>query len=202
MSILSAVTSAGAQLFGWIVREPCERNPESVAKAWEGMSTHAPTLADCGRMYAAYGRCFSIEQLRFITRHPDPLSLARWVASGWIHLRFESNKGFIAEEGFVSPRPRQISGSLWLFTVLVALFMALAIASVFQGQNGPALSLALLCTFLCALTLVEFVDVRSRHNARRAIEACSRDTGTPKSSNKPVKAQKSWRLFRVKRGLV
>lgn len=205
MSLLSTIASVGAQLLGWIVREPCDRNPEAVAKAWEGMSTHAPALADCGRMYAAYGRCFTIEQLRFITRHSDPLSLARWASSGWAHLRFEPRRGFVAEEGFVAPRPQQITISLWFLTVFAAVFLALAIAGVFQNQTGPALSSALLSAFLCLLTLVEFVDVRGRHNARRAIEACAQSPAGQKGDPRvihPSAAKKSWRFFRVKRGLL
>jgi hypothetical protein len=205
VSALSAIASAGTQLLGWIAREPCERNPEAVAKAWAEMSAHAPALADCGRMYAAYGRCFTVQQLSFITRHSDPLSLARWVSSGWAHLRFDPRSGFIAEDGFLSPRPQQSSGSLWAFTLLAAGFIALAIACVYQNQAGPALGLALMAAVLCLLTLVEFVDVRCRHNARRAIEACTgeslgRDAGSRLTHT--LEAKQRWRLFRVKRGLV
>jgi len=156
-------------------------------------------------MYAAYGRAFTVEQIRYIARQPDPLSLAGWVASGSIYLRFEPKGGYVAEEGFVAPRPQHISAALWTFTFFGAAMEAVASAFVFQNQNGPAVASALIGVFGFLLTLIEFVDVRRRHNARRAIEACARASGVQKIDHKNTAAWRrkwSWRLFRVRRGLV
>ena len=77
----SGVATLVGDFLSWIVREHCTLNPEAVAKAWEQMNAEAPTLADAGRMFAAYGADFTIAELRYIARHPEALRLARNAAA-------------------------------------------------------------------------------------------------------------------------
>ncbi|WP_458765944.1 hypothetical protein [Cupriavidus basilensis] len=203
MSSSNSLLSQLGQLFSWVAREHCVRHPEAVAKAWEALTPHAPTLADCGRMYAAYGQDFTVVQLRYLARHPEALSLTRWAAGGWHYLTFDPAAGFKADQGYVSPRPGQASGGLWLFGFATAIMLALSIAAIFQSQTAAAAGCAALMVFCLLLTLVEFVDVRSRHHARRAIALCDH-------SQSPVipapavlaSARRGWRANRLKRGMV
>lgn len=170
----SAVSwSQGVQLLSWLAREPCVQNPDAVARAWEVMAPAAPTLADCGRMYAAYGRSFSVAQLRYIAQHSAALLLARWAASGWPYLRFNEDLGFTAGPTYVELRPGQVTPSFWAFCFGTVTIFSLAVAAFTYGKTSGGVGGLVLAAICLAFLMLEFVDLRSRHHARRAIALCA-----------------------------
>lgn len=153
----------------WIVREHCARNPEAVAKAWEQMNAEAPTLADAGRMFAAYGVDLSIAELRYIARHPEALRLARHVAAGRQYLDFDESVGFRAEKAFVPPAPRSVR-QVAVPMFLTMLGLVIAVLSSLANNFRLAAILGALTVVMLLATLIEFAEIRGRHWARKAIE--------------------------------
>ncbi len=172
MNLLNGPWSQGGQLLSWLAREHCTRHPDAVAKAWEAMAPHAPTLADCGRMYAAYGQSFTVPQLRYLSRHPEALSLARWSAAGWHYLEFDPRFGFIPKSNYVELQPGRGTYSLWSFCLGAIAMFCLAIVMLPAGKTELCTSAVAVGTVSLVFSLLEFVDVRSRHHARRAISLC------------------------------
>lgn len=165
----SGIASLVGGFLSWIVREHCARNPESVAKAWEQMNAEAPTLADAGRMFAAYGTDFSIAELRYIARHPEALRLARHVAAGQQYLDFDESAGFRAEKTFVPPAPRSVRQvAMPMFLTMFGL--VIAVLALLADNFKWAAILGALTVVLLLATLVEFAEMRGRHWARKAIE--------------------------------
>lgn len=165
----SGIASLVGGFLSWIVREHCSRNPEAVAKAWEQMNAEAPTLADAGRMFAAYGADFTIAELHYIARHPEALRLARNAAAGRQYLDFSEATGFRAEKTFVPPAPQSVRPLIApvIFTVLGLVFTLLGLLT--DNFKGAAVLGALTAMSLLVI-LVEFSEMRDRHRARRAIE--------------------------------
>ncbi|CAJ0784977.1 hypothetical protein R8510_05325 [Ralstonia chuxiongensis] len=140
-----------------------------MAKAWEQINPDAPTLADAGRMFAAYGSDFTLAELRYIARHPEALRLARNVAAGRQYLDFSESAGFSAEKTFVPPEPGAARQLVAPIAMTVLGFIIVAVALLANNFKGAAIVGAL--TALSVLvTLAEFAEVRNRHWARRAIE--------------------------------
>ena len=165
----SGIASLVGGFFSWIVRAHCARNPEAVAKAWEQMNAGAPTLADAGRMFAAYGTDFSIAELRYIARHPEALRLARHVAAGRQYLDFDESAGFRAEKTFVPPAPRSVRQvAVPMFLTMFGL--VIAVLALLTDNFKWAAILGALTVVLLLATLVEFAEMRGRHWARKAIE--------------------------------
>jgi drug/metabolite transporter superfamily protein YnfA len=168
----SGITSLVGGFLSWIVREHCARNPEAVAKAWEQMNAEAPTLADAGRMFAAYGADFTIAELRYIAQHPEALRLARNAAAGRQYLDFNESTGFRAEKTFVPPAPQSVR-PLVVPMILTVLGLVLSLIGLLADNLKGAAILGALTAILLLVTLVEFAEIRSRHRARRAIEQSS-----------------------------
>ena len=169
-------------LFSWVVREHCVRYPDAVTKAWEQLSVDAPTLADAGRMFAAYGVDFTVAELRYIATHPEALFLIRAVAAGRDHVQFHEGHGFVAASGFLPPARGRVGIAAWvLMFATVACFLGGAGAGVSGNLRLTAL-FGVLTVVSFFLNLVEFADQRSRHRARRAIDMC-------KTSNVSAEAQ-------------
>lgn len=165
----SGIASLVSGFLSWIVREHCARNPEAVAKAWEQMNAEAPTLADAGRMFAAYGADFTIAELRYIARHPEALRLARNAAAGRQYLDFNESTGFRAEKTFVPPAPQSVRPVVAPM-ILTVLGLVLALIGWLADNLKGAAILGVLAIVLLLVTLVEFSEMRDRHRARRAIE--------------------------------
>ena len=136
------------------------------------MTPHAPTLADCGRMYAAYGQSFTVPQLRYLSRHPEALSLARWSAAGWHYLTFDSQLGFVAKSNYVALQPGRGTYSLWSFCLAAIVMFCIAVVMLAAGKTDICTSALAVGAVCLIFSLLEFVDVRSRHHARRAISLC------------------------------
>ncbi|MCT7296341.1 hypothetical protein N5I84_09215 [Ralstonia sp. CHL-2022] len=168
-----SVVSVLGGFLSWIVREHCMRNPELVAKAWEQMDAEAPTLADAGRMFSAYGVDFNTAELRYIANHPDALMLARSAAAGWPYIEFKEAKGFIADDSFVPPAPKAVGrAGIAIFGSTVGVLITLLVA---LGGNLKLLAVLGAVTALSwLLALLEFSEVRNRHRARKAIELCAK----------------------------
>ena len=177
----SGIASLVGGFLSWIVREHCTRNPEAVAKAWEQMNAEAPTLADAGRMFAAYGADFTIAELRYIARHPEALRLARNAAAGRQCLDFSEATGFRAEKTFVPPAPQSVRPVVAPM-ILTVLGLVLALIGLLADNLKVAAILGVLTTVLLLVTLVEFSEMRDRHRARRAIEQ-STGTNQPEPSS-------------------
>lgn len=181
LSQAGGFTSAIGSFLSWVVREHCVRNPDAVTKAWEQLSAEAPTLADAGRMFSAYGVDFTVSELRYIAKHPEALRLSRAVAAGRDHLEFRESEGFVAIGEFLPPQRGHIGRAAWVVTLTtVACLMATVFAAV-GGSLQQILVLGTLTALAFFLTLVEFADLRSRHRARRAIEL-SQERGGPLSA--------------------
>lgn len=178
---LGSLTSPLSSFLTWVVREHCDRHPEAVVHAWEKLDPENPTLADAGRMFAAYGIDFSELELRFIGTHPEALRLARAAAAGRHHLIFKTGPGFVATSAFERPPPGSIGWAA--VTLVITAIVALTLA-LYNGVLGN-IKLAGIFGFLCAvtslLTSVEFADRRSLHRAARAIDLCEdhNTIGTP-----------------------
>ena len=156
----------------WIAREQCMRNPDAVAKAWESLNPEAPTLADAGRMFSAYGVDYSIEELRYIARHPEALLLARAVAGGSTYLEFLGDDGYVADKNFVPPSPDHISKAAWTTILCFAISLGW---SFYQGATGSLRGCVVylaVAALLFVMTVLEVVDMRGKQRARRAIELC------------------------------
>lgn len=177
----SGIASLVGGFLSWIVREHCTRNPEAVAKAWEQMNAEAPTLADAGRMFAAYGADFTIAELRYIARHPEALRLTRNAAAGRQYLDFSEATGFRAEKTFVPPVPQSVRPVVAPM-ILTVLGLVLALIGLLADNLKVAAILGVLTTVLLLVTLVEFSEMRDRHRARRAIEQ-STGTNQPEPSS-------------------
>lgn len=183
----SGIASLIGGFFSWIVREHCARNPEAVAKAWEQMNAEAPTLADAGRMFAAYGTDFSIAELRYIARHPQALRLARNVAAGRQYLDFNESDGFRAEKTFVPPAPQSVRQvAVPMFSTIFGLIIA--VLALLADNFKWASILGALTIVLLLVTLVEFAEMRGRHWARKAIE---QSAGTNQPEPQPLPAAPS-----------
>jgi len=178
----SGIASLVGGFLSWIVREHCTRNPESVAKAWEHMNAEAPTLADAGRMFTAYGADFTIAELRYIARHPEALRLARNAAAGRQYLDFSESTGFRAEKTFVPPAPQSVRPVVAPM-ILTVLGLVLALIGLLADNLKGAAILGVLAIVLLLVTLVEFSEMRDRHRARRAIE---QSAGTNQPEPQPV----------------
>lgn len=178
----SGIASLVGGFLSWIVREHCARNPEAVAKAWEQMNAEAPTLADAGRMFAAYGMDFSIAELRYIARHPEALRLARHVAAGRQYLDFDESAGFRAEKTFVPPPPRSVRQvAVPMFLTMFGL--VIAVLALLADNFKWAAVLGALTVVMILATLVEFAETRGRHWARKAIE---QSAGTSQPDPQPL----------------
>lgn len=165
----SSIASLVGGFLSWIVREHCVRNPEAVAKAWEQMNAEAPTLADAGRMFAAYGADFTVAELRYIARHPEALRLARNAAAGRQYLDFSEATGFRAEDTFVPPEPQSVRQAIVPMIMTVCGLLLAVMAVLFGSLKGAAI-LGGLTALSLLITLLEFAEMRNRHRARRAIE--------------------------------
>ncbi|MEW1780859.1 hypothetical protein AB0305_01545 [Arthrobacter sp. NPDC080086] len=165
----SGIASLVSGFLPWIVREHCARNPEAVAKAWEQINADAPTLADAGRMFSAYGSDFTLAELRYIVRHPEALRLARNVAAGRQYLDFNESTGFSAENTFVPPEPGSARQLIAPIAITVLGFIIVVVALLASNFKGAAI-VGGLTALSVLVTLAEFAEVRNRHCARRAIE--------------------------------
>lgn len=187
--VSGGVLSALGNFLSWIAREHCMRNPDAVAKAWESLNPEAPTLADAGRMFSAYGVDYSLEELRYISRHPEALLLARAVAGGSTYLEFLGADGYVADGGFVPPSPDHISKSAWITILCFAITLGW---SFYQGATGSLRGCVVylaVAALLFMMTVLEVVDMRGKQRARRAIELCNdlkRPAETPADRNADV----------------
>ncbi|MHA6908191.1 hypothetical protein ACQUJS_07115 [Ralstonia pseudosolanacearum] len=185
----SGIASLVGGFLSWIVREHCTRNPEAVAKAWEHMNAEAPTLADAGRMFAAYGADFTIAEVRYIARHPEALRLARNAAAGRQYLDFSEATGFRAEKTFVPPAAQSVRQAVVPMVMTVSGLVMAVIAVLFGNINGAAV-LGGLTVLSLLVTFLEFAEMRNRHRARRAIEQ-SAGTDQPEPQPRLLAAQQS-----------
>lgn len=170
------------QIFGdllsWLAREHCDRNHVAVASAWEKLG-NPPTLADCGRLFSAYGKDFPIEEVTYLASHPRALQLARYASGGSSHLTFESTKGYLAAVDFNVPKAGVLARSLVVFMVLMVVLGCIVIWNLSRGWMDAAIASGVILATIFLLTVVEFTDMRGRHHARRAIELSAQPGAIP-----------------------